>query len=370
MQKRLFLLLLALIILIPATGALTGLGVMSEQQMGHVEGRRKTAFGKDFPQWFTDNLGMRELFLKSYASVLLFVFGQSSNPAQVQVGQNGFLFLGDRHERTFSLHSGASRLSKNELLHLGEGFEAIIAQLRDKGIPVLIAVAPDKATIYGEYYPKWVKHVSRSFPQDNFNASPLLRDHVLFLENALLEYKKHSDPLYWKTDTHWNRMGAYLGYTILMEGLEKLTQKKLERMPLLGWKTTGPWRGDLERMNRVAPAEDVLRSLLLPRTEAGQIAQDKKESYSRYTNKKGLNPLNIAIVRDSFYNLIPDVYLKTFNTSYEIHISRLDKANLEAILAENPPVDLLIFLLVERSIPDVDRRLKGLAREFSAQPAS
>lgn len=370
MQKRLFLLVLALIILIPATGVLTGLGAMNELQMAMVEGRRKTPFEKDFPKWFTDNLGMRELFLKSYASVLLFVFGQSSNPTQVQVGQNGFLFLGDRLARTFSLHSGASRLSKNQLLHLGEGFQAIITQFRNKGIPVLIAVAPDKASIYGEYYPKWVKHVSRSFPRDNFNASPLLREHVLFLEDALLEYKKHSDLLYWKTDTHWNRMGAYLGYVTLMEGLEKLTQKKLEQVPLLGWKTTGPWRGDLERMNRVARAEDVRRSLLLPRTEAGQIAQEKKESYSRYTNKKGLNPLNVAIVVDSFYDIIPEVYRKTLTTTYEIPFSRLDKASLEAILAENPPVDLLIFLLVERSIPGADSRLKRLAGELSAQPAS
>lgn len=370
MQKPLFLLCIALSILIPATGVLTGLGSMNAQEMADFEGRNKTSFHRDFPKWFTDNLGMRKLFLKAYASVVLFVFGQSSSPGQVQVGQNGFLFLGDAYSRTFSAHTGAYRLPKNQLLHLGDGFKSVITFCKKRGIPVLVAIAPDKATIYGEYYPKWVKHVSPAFPRDNFNASPLLREHVLFLEDALLEYKKHSDLLYWKTDTHWNRMGAYLGYVTLMERLEKLTPKKLERVPLLGWETTGPWRGDLERMNRVAAAKDVRHSLLLGEPKRQQIHGEVKKRYSKYTNDMGLNSLNVAIVRDSFYSMISQVYRQTFTTLYEIHFSKLDKASLAAILEEKPPVNLLIFLLVERSIPTRDRQLEHLVRELSGLAGS
>lgn len=364
MQKRLFLLALALIILIPATGVFTGLGAMSEQEMAHFEGRRKKTIKQSFSRWYTDNLGGRKLFLTSYASMLLYVFGQSSNPDTVQIGQNDFLFLGDAHARTFSYHSGIPRPAK-ERLHLGEGFKTIITLFAKKGIPVLVTIAPDKATLYSEYYPKWVKHVGPSFSRKNFNASPLLREHVLFLEDTLREYKARTDALFWKNDSHWNPMGAYLGYTALMDGLERLTGKALHRVPLLGWKTLGPNRGDLERMNRVAKATDVLHSLLIPSAQYTHVPHEQKGDFFKYSNLNALNPLNIAIVRDSFYNLIPTIYRQTFTSTYEIHFDRLTKANLKALLAEAPNIDLVIFLLVERTFPERDSLLKRLASELS-----
>lgn len=368
MQKRLFLLAVALLILVPATGALTGLGAMSEQEMRDFEGRRKTAFAQDFPKWFTDNLGMRRHFLNAYASVLLFGFGQSSNPEQVQVGQKGFLFLGDRYMKTFSAHSGV-RATKDISLHLGTGFKSLITLFQENGIPVLVAIAPDKATIYAEYYPKWVKHVSRSFPRENFTDSELLKRHTLFLEDILLEYKNQTDYLYLKNDSHWNSMGAFLGYTAIMDGLEKLTGKKLDRFPLLAWKTIGPIRGDLERMNRIAEEEENTRIPVLLKKDYQSVTKEKIKNFSKYSNKNSLNPLTVAIIRDSFYSVIPAIYRITFNTTYETRLTRLDRQTLEALLAGTPPIDLLVFLLVERTVPEIDTMLKRLAREVAPRAA-
>lgn len=239
---------------------------------------------------------------------------------------------------------------------------------KKKGIPVLIVIAPDKATIYSEYYPKWVKRVSRSFPRDNFTHSPLLQEHVLFLEDDLLKYKKYTDPLYRKNDTHWSSMAAYLGYTAVMDRLEKLLQKKLERVPLLGWKTLPSWRQDLERMNRVASGEDILYDLVLPEADPREISRKEKGTYSKISNKKGLNSLNIAVMYDSFYP--PELYKKTFETVYELHYNKLRKTNLATLLADSPPPDLVIFLLVERTTLERDLQLKRLARELSPSGGS
>lgn len=211
-----------------------------------------------------------------------------------------------------------------------------------------------------------MRHVTPTFPRDNFNTSDLLKKHVLFLEDALLEYKRHSDYLYWKTDTHWNQMGAYLGYITLMDSLEKLTQKKLKRVPLLGWHTDGPYRGDLARINRVARAGDNMVDLLFPLNEPESISMDKNKGgdTSTYFNVAPLNPLNAVLVVDSFYNILPSVYRRTFHTTHEIHYSKFDKASIADLLEEGPTIDLLIFLLVERSIPARDRELHQLAKPF------
>lgn len=374
MQKRLFLLAIALSLLIPATGVLTGLGSMSEQEMAAFEGRRKTRFRQDFPKWFTDNLGLRKDFLKAHAAVLLHVFGQPANPEQAQVGREGFLFLGDARARTFSAHTGAFRLPREELLHLGEGFRGIIALFENRGIPVLVAIAPDKATIYGEYYPSWVKRAGSTLPRDRFTAPPL-GEHVLFLEDTLLAAKKRNDLLYWKTDTHWNKLGAYLGYVAVMDRLGELTGQKLERLPLLGWKSGGPRSGDLARMNRVAPGVDRAFDLVFPENgpdagpgnPGGGVSVQKAGNLTLSANPRPLNPLRVALVVDSFYDPMAEAYRKSFASTREIHISTLDKAALRAVLEATPAPDLVVFLLVERNIPLHDRRLRGIARTIDPE---
>ena len=76
MQKRLFLLLVALLVLVPATGTITGIGSMTEAEIRASESRNKTVITQNFTKWFTDSLGMRHFFLKAFSSTLLFLFDQ------------------------------------------------------------------------------------------------------------------------------------------------------------------------------------------------------------------------------------------------------------------------------------------------------
>lgn len=358
MQKRLFLSIIALFILIPSTGVITGLGAMSAQEMRISEGRNKASFQEDFPKWFTDNLGLRQFFANTYSTFLLFLFDQSSDPVRVQIGQNGFLFLGG------TLPSHARHPSSSKVLaSLGNGFKDIITLFQKQEIPVLIAIAPDKATIYGEYFPRWVKRVSSTIPRDSFNKSPLLKKYVLFLEDALLAYKKHSDILYWKNDTHWNPFGAFLGYSTIMDGIERILEKKMDRIQLLGFKTGKYHRGDLERMNRAAKTHENNIDLLTTQMK-NKVSGTKEGKVSKYTNKNYINELNVAIIHDSFYYSLASVYRNTFNTTYEINLGRLDTQTVETFLSEKPPLDLVIFLLVERNFFRLDALLKKIAEEL------
>lgn len=363
MQKRLFLLAVALLILVPATGTITGIGSMTEAEIRAFESRNKTAITEDFAKWFTDGLGMRHFFLNAFSSTLLCLFDQSSDPHRVQIGQNNFLFLGDKSANTFSRHSGIAS-GDSGAPRLGEGFASLISLFQEKGIPVLIVIAPDKETVYGEYYPKWVKHVSPTLARDAFSYSPVLEQHVLFLSDILLKYKKHADLLYWKNDTHWNEMGAFLGYTAMMERIEELLHKKLERVHLLGWKTGSPRSGDLERFNRGAKKEDEVSVLLLT-ANTDKPKFKKSGGITTSTTANALNSINVAILHDSFYRTIPSIYRNTFNTVHEIDIGNLDKKILESLLELTPPLDLLIIFSVERHIPGRDRLVHSLVDTIS-----
>lgn len=358
MQKRFFLLIVALLILVPATGTITGIGSMTEAEIRASESRNKTAITQDFTKWFTDSLGLRHFFLNAFSSTLLFLFDQSSDSRRVQIGQNNFLFLGDNYANTFSLHSGI-RPATAPGPGPGDGFASLIRLFQEKGIPVLVVIAPDKGTIYGEYYPKWVKHVSPTLARDTFNDSPVLEQHILFLSDILLKYKKHTDLLYWKNDSHWNEMGAFLGYTAIMERIEELLHKKLDRVHLLGWKTGNKRSGDLERFNRGAKKEDEVSVQMLT-ANSNKSKFKKAGAINIATTENALNSINIAIIHDSFYYTIPSVYRNTFNTIHEIHLGTLDKKLLESLLELTPPLDLLIIFSVERYIPGRDRWIHSL----------
>ena len=364
MQKRLFLLLVALLVLIPATGTITGIGSMSEAEIRASESRNKTAITQDFTKWFTDSLGMRHFFLNAFSSTLLFLFDQSSDPDRVQIGQNNFLFLGDKFGNTFSIHSGITPATPSGP-RLGEGFASLISLFQKKGIPVIVVIAPDKGTIYGEYYPQWVKHVSPILARDTFSYSPMLEEHILFLSDILLKYKNHTDLLYWKNDSHWNEMGAFLGYTAIMERIEELLHKKLERVQLLGWRTGKQRSGDLERFNRGAKKEDEISMQIITANNNKSKFIKNNEKINTYATKNALNTLNIAIIHDSFYYTIPSVYRNTFNTIHEIHIRNLDKKLLESLLELTPPLDLLIIISVERYIPQRERTVYFLVNAIS-----
>lgn len=358
MQKRLFLLAVALLILVPATGTITGIGSMTEAEIRVFESRNKAAITQDFAKWFTDSLGMRHFFLNTFSSTLLFLFDQSSDPQRVQIGQNNFLFLGDWYANTFSIHSGIASATPSGPKY-GEGFASLISLFQEKGIPVLVVIAPDKGTVYGEYYPKWVKHVSPTLARDTFSYSPVLEQHILFLSDILLKYKKHTDLLYWKNDTHWNEMGAFLGYMAIMDRIEELLHKKLERVHLLGWKTGSPRIGDLERFNRGAKKEDEVSVQILTAT-ANKPKFKKSGKINIATTENALNSIHIAILHDSFYGTLPSIYRNTFNTIHEITIGNLDKKILESLLELTPPLDLLIIFGVERYIPGYDRLVHSL----------
>ena len=91
-------------------------------------------------------------------------------------------------------------------------------------------------------------------PSDNMSNYEMLsekladREYYLDMKSALLGADA-SMPLYHKTDTHWNNMGAYVGHTAIMSKLGR------ESCPVgTSWSVKNDRLGDLAAM--IYPAED------------------------------------------------------------------------------------------------------------------
>jgi hypothetical protein len=117
------------------------------------------------------------------------------------------------------------------------------------GIHALVAVAPNKQSIYGEYLFNTDRHVKTAIDDLLPRLSPQARAMLLDLRPALRAAKRREPNLllYFKTDTHWNDLGAFYAYQAIIEALAKtmaipnLPLASLDRFTL----TIRPHEGDL-----------------------------------------------------------------------------------------------------------------------------
>jgi len=116
-----------------------------------------------------------------------------------------------------------------------EAWRELLTQRRDwlaaRGIRYLLVIPPDKHTIYPEFLPDWLAQNSRP-PHRIDQFMNYMSTHtdvpILDLRPAILEGKKLGR-IYHQTDTHWNAMGAFLGYRSLVEKLDSLGINKKPR---------------------------------------------------------------------------------------------------------------------------------------------
>lgn len=133
---------------------------------------------------------------------------------QVLLGKNDWLFYKTEIDgHPIWDYMGINHFSEEQLAEMA----ANITQTRDyfvneRGIEFYVTILPNKEVIYEEYMPDTiarVNEVSRAeqFAEYMWNNTDVL---CVYPKQALLDAKDEY-PLYYKTDTHWNQIGAFVG---------------------------------------------------------------------------------------------------------------------------------------------------------------
>lgn len=158
--------------------------------------------------YFDDHFGFRKLLVGWSNHWKLQLFNES--PVDMaMVGRDGWLFWAA--DRMIDHYCGNARFSAQDL----NGWQKLLENRRDYlarlGVKYIFVVAPDKHSIYPEYLPPWM--VKNSQPSKLDQMLSYMKAHstvqVLDFRPALLEAKKIG-PLFLKTDTHWNALGAFI----------------------------------------------------------------------------------------------------------------------------------------------------------------
>ena len=146
----------------------------------------------------------------AYLARVFYPLGISINPNQVVIGKEGWLYLGDMYAKSISVKRRVATAEEikdaGEIARCSKEWKQLLAR---KGVRLYkVMICPDKDSVYPEFAPDWAR------PVDGY-ATDVLVDNVsreshLDARRALIKAKaQFAEDLYYKTDTHWNRLGAH-----------------------------------------------------------------------------------------------------------------------------------------------------------------
>lgn len=179
-----------------------------------------------FDEWFAHRIGLRYPLVRLGTELHVGVLRRPLNQ-RVYFGRDGWLYWTD--EETVPPANmidvrGRLRFTPQEVERADAQLRSLGERFRTCGIPLVVAISPNKQSIYPEY--AFVP--GAEFPPTRLDAllgglSAASRATIVDPRQRLIAAKKDRDPLllYSKTDSHWNALGAFYGYQAIMQALAR-----------------------------------------------------------------------------------------------------------------------------------------------------
>lgn len=217
-----------------------------------------------FREYFGREFGFRDDLILFHANYKVRSLGISSTH-RVVLGKSGWLFYNDKD--TTDDYRGLKPFTPDELRQWQELLERRRDWLKAQGIDYVFVVAPNKQQIYPQYLPRELQQRRPGTRYDQLVEH--LEQHsdfrILDLRPSL-RAASQKEQVYFKTDHHWNPIGAFIAYQQLM-GQVRQTLPKVkipERSDFQEVAAKG--EGDLSKIMGFVGVSSEQYTKLVPRT--------------------------------------------------------------------------------------------------------
>ncbi|MDG1945127.1 MAG: hypothetical protein P8J17_12795 [Halioglobus sp.] len=341
------------------------------------------AYPGEFDAFFNDNFGLRTPILSVAHSLKLAT--QVPLYSSTLSGKKGWFFL---RRQSFSENPVVSApLEKHELDEFSARLRRLEVLLNEKGIAFVHFSAPEKQSIYPEYLPMNV-NFSEITPLEQVNAELAKSNAYVNVKSIMLEVKaNHPEQLlYYKIDTHWNCLGAYIAYR---EVAERVLGIKGAETPLVSetdfvFRDTSNrdkhnpfsleyWRSSLRKKDTAfeclleeSPQIEAhlrLGKQNIPNINGENITPAEALDFPTLifkdwesTDTRGKAGLKAIVLRDSFASRLVPYLSRTFSEVLYLHFFRLENNKLKHLIEDFQP-DVLIFEYAERFLDSPNRNL-------------
>ena len=276
-------------------------------------------FPKKFEEFIDDRFPFRSWLITASRTIDYLAFGNIQHD-QVGVGKDGWLFYCYSEDgNPLGNYQGTDLLTEEQLAAVAENCLRQRDFLASRGIEFVIFIAPNKERVYWEKMPE---HYGP--PAENYRVLQIvnyLRENtdlrVVYPYEELMAAKEAvPEELYYKTDTHWNYIGGYVGSCALLRelGIEmpSLTSGRIKIT------CTGEYGGDLastlglESLLKSRDRRYTVEGYDTHRAERLQATNDGVYQYKA----EGADPRKLYVYRDSFMEAMLPFVSSQFNESF------------------------------------------------------
>jgi len=161
-----------------------------------------------FYRYFRSRFGLREWLIRRHALLKFKWLGLSSSP-EVLVGDQGWLYYWSDGEPDCC--AATRPFTQDDLWQWQVTLETRRDWLARHGARFLFVIVPDKHTVYPEHLPRHLRHTNRQSRLDQLVSHLRERSdvEVVDLRQSLLRQKNRCQ-LYFKLDSHWDQVGAFI----------------------------------------------------------------------------------------------------------------------------------------------------------------
>jgi len=308
------------------------------------------AYPAAFEAYYNDRLPFRGQLIWLSSAAEYYVFGASSNEAVVR-GKDGWLFYDSQTDHSpVEAYKGMGLFDEEELAQIGKNLTGMRNSLADEGIEFVLFIAPNKERIYPEKMPGYYGAPAETYRVrqlvDYLKKETDIR--VVYPCEQLIQAKaKYPWNLYYRLDTHWNYVGAYVGTRALADELG-VEMPPLEDMTV---DECDPTICDLADMLYLRAQLNTDPDYVLSGYDQYHLITDRHElvgEYAYHCEDEGADPRVLFMVRDSFADAMDDFLASRFRKSIMVHYGSYDGKQ-----AEETQPDIFVYETVERRIGEL-----------------
>lgn len=305
-------------------------------------------YSSEYEEYFNDSIPFRNNLITMNSAIDYFIFNRSSS-TNVVIGKDSWLFYADSGDGDpIGCYQGTNLLSEEELATMAQNCLEIQSYLNEQGKEFIIFIAPNKERIYYDKMPEQF-----GIPADTYKALQAvqyLRDNtdirIVYPYDELMQAKESlEENIYYKTDTHWNQIGGYIGAAALMRelGIEMPDIESDEIAITAGNNTSGDLAGMLNLSKYLANTDYVYAVEGYNTHNVENIERDFRAALIYHA--EDADPRKIYICRDSFASSMSEYVGSQFTDTYMRHKSTY---SYDDFVEQNP--DIFVYETVERYV--------------------
>ena len=305
-------------------------------------------FSKEYESYFNDNIPFRNNLITLNTAIDYYIFNKSAS-SRVLVGDDNWLFYSDSGDGDpISCYQGTNLLTEEELQAIAQNCILQRDFLSNQGVEFIIFIAPNKERIYYDKMPEKYGLPAETYRVkqivDYLRANTDLR--VVYPYEELMQAKEVlNENIYYKTDTHWNYIGGYIGASALMAelGIEMPDITDEQISIIQGGNCSGDLAGMLNLTNQFKK-NDFEYYVEGYDTHSIQIIEEDYLNAFIY-HAKNADPRKIYVRRDSFSSAMAQYIGSQFSISYLRHSNTY---TYDDYLSQAP--NIYVYEVVERYV--------------------